>query len=87
MHRLQQRLRRPRKAQKLVHERIDPINLVPDQVRESLAEIGVLVTFRQELGEGFDRNKRVLDFVGHAGGKGAETREPVASANLQFEAF
>ena len=87
MDRLQKRLRRSRKAQELVDERVDPINFVSDQVRERLAKIGVLVTLRQKLGKGLDRNERILDFVRHTGGERAETREAVAATNLQLEPF
>ena len=68
VHRFQDGLRRARETQELVHERIDPVDLVANQVREGVAEIGVLVTLRQELRERFDRNKRVLDFMRHSGG-------------------
>src|SRR5438046_7297133 len=87
MHRLQKRFGRPCKSQELVHQRVDPINFVPDQIRECLAEIGVLVTFRQKLGKSLDRNERILDFVRHAGREGAKTREAVAATDLKLEPF
>ena len=58
---------------------------MPDKIRESIAEIGVLITLRQELRESFDRDERVLNFVRHAGGKRAEAGEPVAAPNLQLQ--
>ncbi len=85
VHRLEERLGWPRKAQELVHQRVDPVDFMADQIREGFAEIGVLITLRQELGKSLDRDERILDFVRHAGGKSAETREPVAAANLEFE--
>src|SRR3977135_1110464 len=68
VHRLQDGLGRAGETKELVHQRIDPVDLMPDQVRESVAEIGILVTLRKELRESLDRDERVLDFVGHAGG-------------------
>src|SRR5205085_2417866 len=79
--------RGPGKPQQLVYQRIDSVDLVPDQVRKGAAEIRVLVTLRQQLRESLDRNERVLDFVSHAGGERAETGQPVAAADLQFKPF
>src|ERR1700704_1924091 len=87
MHRLQERLRRTRKAQELVHQGINPVDLMADQIREGFAEIGVLVTLRQELGKSLDRNERIFDLVRHPGGKSAETGETVTPANLELQAF
>ena len=39
----------------------------------------------QQLREGLDRYERVFDFVGHTGGKRAETGETVAAPDLHFE--
>ena len=58
-----------------------------DQIREGLAEIRILVTLRQQLREGLDRDERILDFVRHPGRKRAETGQAIAAANLQFESF
>src|SRR5438270_12732918 len=87
VHRREDRLGRAGETQKLIHQRIDPIDLVPDQVRKGFPEIGVLITLRQKLGKRLDGDERVLDLVGHAGRERTETREPVAAANLQFEAL
>ena len=87
VHRFQERLGRPGEAQELIHQRIDPVDLVSDQVGEGFAEIGIVIPLRQELGKGLDRDQRVLDFVRHSGGERAETGEAVAATNLQLETF
>ena len=81
------RLGRPGETQKLVNERIDPIDFVADEIGKCLAEIGILITLRQQLRKRLDRNERVLDFVRHAGRKRAEAGETVAAADLQLESF
>ena len=85
VHRLEQRFCRAGKAQELIDQGIDPIDLVSDQIGEGFTKIGILVTLRQKLGKSLDRDERVLDFMRHASGKRAETGEPIAAANLQFE--
>src|ERR1041384_5458127 len=50
-------------------------------------KIRILISLGQKLGERLDRNERILDFVCHAGRERAEAGEPVAAANLQFEAL
>ena len=44
VHRAEERLGRTCKTKKLVHERIDPIDLVDDEVGKCLAEVGFAVT-------------------------------------------
>ena len=53
--------------------------------REGLAKIRVLVTLRQQLGESLDRDERILDLVGHPGGKRAQAGQPIAPPNLHLE--
>ena len=60
---------------------------MPDEREEGLAEIGVLITLRQELGKSLDRDERILDLVRHAGGKRAETGEAIAAADLHLESL
>src|SRR3954471_2056198 len=80
-------LSRARKPQELIDQGINAIDLMADQVRERVAEIGILVTFGQQLRESLDRYERIFDLVRHAGGKSAEAGEAVAPADLEFEPF
>ena len=64
---LQDRLGRTREAQELIDQGIDPIDLMADQVRESFAEIGILVTLRQKLGKCPNGNQWITDFMSKSG--------------------
>ena len=41
------RFGRPREAEQLIDQRVDPIDFVPDQVRKRFPEIGILITLGQ----------------------------------------
>ena len=76
------RLGRSRELQELVDERIDPFGLAADQT----GHFDILIPLREEVGERFDGDQRVFDFVRHAGRQGADTGQSFepADATLQF---
>ena len=65
MHRLEHRFGRAGETQQLIDQRIDPVDLVADQVRKCFAKIGILISLRQQLREGFDGDERVFDLMRH----------------------
>src|SRR5213082_180899 len=87
MERFQDRLRRSRETKQLIYQRIDSIDLVADQIRKCVAKIGILITLGQQLGEGFQGDERVLDFVRHSGRERSQASESIAATNLQFESL
>ena len=87
VHRGQAGFRRPGKPQELIHDPVDARHFVAEQVGKRFAEIRVIVSLGQQLGERLHRHQRVFDFVGHARGEGAKTGEAVGAANLLFQFF
>src|SRR4051812_33101495 len=87
VHRPEDRLGGPGEAEELIYERVDPIDLVADQVRKGVPKIRVLVTLGQQLRESLNGDKRVLDLMGHPGRERAEAGQPIAPADLQLETF
>ncbi len=47
MHRFEHRLGGPGEPKQLVHQRIDPVDLMPDQIRKRFPKIRILVTLGQ----------------------------------------
>ena len=52
-----------------IDDLVEFVDLGGDLVAEFRAEVGVFVALWEKLGEGFDGDKRVADFVAHAGGQ------------------
>ena len=87
VHRLEERLGRAGETQELIHQRIDPVDFVPDQVREGLAEIGVLVTLRQSCAKVLIETSGFLISCAMPAESVPEAGEPVAAPNLEFQAL
>src|SRR5205807_3962551 len=86
-HRAEERLGRTCKTKKLIHEGVDAVDLMDNEVGESLAKIRFAVTLWEQLGKSLDRYQRVLNLMGHPGRQRAETGQPIAAADLKFEPF
>src|SRR5207253_8948630 len=87
MERFENRFCWSRKTKQLINERVNSVDLVPDQIRKRIAKIGILVALWQQLSKGFKRDQRIFDLVRHSCRPRSQTGESVAAATLQFEAF
>src|SRR5882724_1982697 len=68
---------------------IKAIDFADNDLIKFLSEIGIVETFRKQLGKGLDRDERIPNFVGHARGQiGPESRsidEVLLLAQLLFD--
>src|SRR5438477_11281599 len=74
-----------RERAQTVEEPFHPSDLARDDPAEVVDEPIVAAPTRQELGEGLDRDERVLDLVRDPGREHLEIREPLGAAPLDFE--
>src|SRR5207302_6818512 len=83
---LENRLGWSRETKQLIDQRINSVDLVPDQIRKCISKIGILITLGKQLGEGFKGDERILDLVCRLLLEKKKTGESIAAANLQIEA-
>jgi len=56
---------RTREIEQAVHDGINSLHLLTDQLKKGFLEILIVMLVREQLREGFNGNERIFNFVGH----------------------
>src|SRR5437764_8662525 len=82
---LENRLGWTRETKQLIDQRINSVDLVPDQIRKCISKIGILITLGKQLGECFKGDEWILDLVCRLLLEKKKTKQSITATNVNFE--